>query len=141
MKTAKLIVGDWSDDGHGKTQTYFVEYPSELKHSPEEYYQLALAKGAPDFTEAFEGYASYHLSWDLYTKLDSWFKTNDVSFPWDETVGAEEDDMYMECDTYVDLWVVIANTGIGLAGESGTIRLVAETKFQTFCIGGYGLFE
>jgi len=50
MERFKLILGDWSDDGHGKTETFIVESNKPVDEAREAYFE-AVKKTGIDFGE------------------------------------------------------------------------------------------
>lgn len=139
MKTAILIIGDWSDDGHGKTETLAVEYPESLEHPIGDYYKIAVESGVRDISSFVEGYEESEVDRkvieDIAEKIGH--RIDDLWNLFDD-----EDDSKTVClswDSYSEIWILIANHGIKISGEGP--NKIARIKVPMVAIGGYGLFS
>lgn len=152
-RTATITVGDWSDDGHGKVETFTVEITGTLgggttpRHSeagwgcsksPDlwHYYSLGLkATGVPDVTKYCADYEDNEVEAEVFDQ-------------WKAVLGVDLDDrkptngLYYFCtDDYATVWVALVNKGIEAALEEGFVKILPTAQTLNYNIGGYGLFS
>ena len=124
MNRFKLIVGDWSHDGHGMTQEFIIESNISI-------YDLRLAYIAGEeiigvsFSKFFSNYDQSFMSKDLEEKLSKYI---DLSiFDLDQDLDPEE---------YIHIWLQIAKIGRPDFEYKSVDYNIPEME-----IGGYGLFH
>lgn len=125
----RLIMGDTSDDGHGKTITicYDVNVSSyELKQ--------AFIRGTDtlgvDLEEICSGYGDNILDNEDYEKLSKHIDVESIGF------DIFEDEINIPHEAYAELWMRIAQVG----DPSIKFELLHDTDDE-IDIGGYGLFQ
>lgn len=139
MTQIQLVVGDWSDDGHGKTSTVVVEADCGKKHL-EAAFKRGVEKLGVDVTDACEDYDDDEMPRTVYNTIkavdpdlvtDSWSK---LCFD-DEEDHFEEDVVYMAPDMYAVLWMLTAKAG------DPDLKWSIVADVPKINIGGYGFFS
>lgn len=154
MKQVKLIVGDWSGDGHEKSEDFFVEVDDAIDLN--KFYKKGTKLLGVNFIEKFcTDYEDQYVSSKFWKLLKS--KTElperlvrvveneeyyyDENFEGYDNEDSGEDDTPPSPDhhslqptTFVIIYLEICKLG-GLENY----KLVEDT-FETIDIGGYGLF-
>lgn len=125
MAVVNLIVGDWSDDGHGKTETYAIESNierNEITHA----YNKALKQNPKlnDFEQLCEGYEDSSIPEEF---LDELKRLGYQAPAW------MEKELRISRDEFVDIYLFIVKVG-NPAFEYSKVRA------NEINIGGYGLF-
>lgn len=134
-----LVVGDWSDDGHGKTEKFLIE-----SNKPIQEVRAAYNKGCKiagfDLTEsACINYLDNTIPPDILKKLygvlpdfvKTWLFCADT-FNADLHLSVPYD---IECaEFFADIWIQIAQLG------DGDLHLEYHHEVESINIGGYGVF-
>lgn len=127
-----LVVGDWSDDGHGKTEHVCVEVNC-TKDELQQAYDEGVGKLGFSMRDEVQDYENHILSLEAYMALVS----SGFNFE-DEENGLEtvitEEDRYIGRQDYAILWMWIAHVGRPYI----THKVVKQDN--QINIGGYGLF-
>lgn len=134
MEKIKLIVGDWSDDGHGKTDIYLIK--SNLsKKDIEEAFDQGVAKIGCDITDHCKGYTDSKIAREEYNKfVAQGFKRGDYIY---EDEDDESGPFYVSSETYRDLYLFTVKCG----NDNFIFKHVFEDRKNDIKIGGYGLFS
>ena len=133
MYTTKLVMGDWSDDGHGKTEDIVIKSNLTSKQL-EAAYNKGVKKLGFDFAEVCcADYEDSEVPEEYQEKL---LKAGFADYlPEDQLEGGGNwfDDFYT--DSYVWVWMFIAYLG--------DPKLVWEKakEVNSINIGGYGFFH
>lgn len=146
----KVILGDWSNDGHGMTEMFVVEIP-HMKDRAEvgKFYKKGVEKLGFDLTkEVCREYENpmmrdYHyeiLLDDGYVPYE--FKLQESKY--DEIPDySEEEDVYITTELFLDIYMHFVS--VGYADEVGSSKSfyyhVADDDMEQMRIGGYGLFS
>ena len=136
MNTFKLILGDWSGDGHRQTSSRTIQTDLTrdevcaavakaqvelgLGSMPRRVYKEAELLVASEYEDANAPSAEVRAA---------------LGFEFSEPEFREPEDTYMTDDDFVDLWLRIARRG---ARPDAVLELAPEAP--SICIGGYGLF-
>ncbi len=131
MYTINIVVGDWSDDGHGKTETFVFE----CSHSPEDV-QTAHTKGITAeqhkvIDTIAEEYEDQTLTEDHIRVLEEiGFDVAHMEF---RNADSEFDEPYITNDEFVNLyWHIV---------KRGNTEITHSHKIAaSITIGGYGFF-
>lgn len=150
MNTVQLIIGDWSDDGHGKTDTVVVRSNLDAR-GIEAAYQAGLKKLAEDYDGDFyldmDNLCDEYEDSSLPAKLRNYFVSRELldvdmeseAFGYDYSTDWEYDpdaDGTMDSDSFANLYISIARYGDPLL----VIERVSDAYDMRINIGGYGLF-
>lgn len=131
MTEITLCVGDWSNDGHGRTEDIIVDIAglgaSRLRNA----YARGAEKTGVDISTICEGYEENFLSPDDIEKLSAF----------GIIVATRGDDMgdsgaYVSPGEYARLWMLIATVG----DPSLDWRILPDNR-EWVDIGGYGCFS
>lgn len=133
MYTTKLVMGDWSDDGHGKTEDIVIKSNLTSKQL-EAAYKKGVKKLGFDFSEVCcADYEDSEVPEEYQEKL---LKAGLADYlPEDQLEGDGNwfDDFYT--DHYMWVWMFIAHLGDpSLVWENAK-------EVNSINIGGYGLFH
>ena len=135
MHTITLITGDWSGDGHEKTDSVTISSNLSPKELEEAFIRGEKVIGI-DFANQFRDYESNQLPFEMIQKMSKHFDTGyDVPQDIDPSeVDSSRYDETLYSNDYVHLWLEIA--------KIGNPELVYEfcKTGLTLSIGGYGLF-
>ena len=118
-----LVVGDWSDDGHGKVHVIPVESNKEVDDV-----MYAFDKGNEGVN--LEQYCSDYEDNMVPTKLIMEFVSEDLYL-----CDPDEEFHDIESATYAEIWL-----GIARKGDPELVISVTEEELPEIRIGGYGLF-
>nr|DAW84435.1 MAG TPA: hypothetical protein [Caudoviricetes sp.] len=128
-----IVLGDWGDDGHGKTETFCIEcnYP---KQKVEEAYHSAVAKTDFNFAESI--CSKYDDSQVSKEQLSILKEIGVDSFITDDVIE-DSDGIYCYCDDYIELlfgFIKIVLPDLDYA-------IIPQNIFRPNCdYFGYGLF-
>ena len=128
--TISIVVGDWSDDGHGKTAHYQIQ--SNLSHKEiSKAYKKGSKKLGFDFSETVA--SSYD---DSEIPAEELVKLREAGWTGEFYDVAEPGEpQYLEADTFMEIWLFIAKLGNPL------MEYEIPAVDSTLNIGGYGLFQ
>ena len=133
--TVNLIVGDWSDNGHGKTETFTVNCNLDKK-ALEKAYKAGVKKTQVDLTkDVATNFEDNSISRDAVDKLGKHgFKISDHSddVPYPDEIDCEAS---LWSDGFATTWLFIARVG----NPELEYEFVVDNT-STINIGGYGLF-
>ena len=152
----KLVIGDFSDDGHGKTETVIVE----TRHTAEQIIE-AFQKGAEKLdlkTTYIKGwpllnidglcsnYEDYKFPKDIAAKLgvtlsedvyiSAFWENKDINQEWNDFVAKDGKLEKYATLSYCAVWLAIA-----LQGDPTIKMSVVQDTMPKINIGGYGLFN
>lgn len=131
MNSYSLIVGDWSHDGHGQTETYFIDTDASL-HDISEAYDAGVTIFGVNIMHEFENYEQCEITEELYTAIQTHLPklASDWCLEGEYTAETVEG---MHPDAYVDLYLAIV--------KLGNPNISISRAFpKSLSIGGYGLF-
>lgn len=123
MNRIALIVGDWSDDGHGKTETFMID----TNYTQKQLYdaQHKLDELGYEWSETMQDYEDSIVSDETLAK---WAELGFIP-----NVVEHDADGYYDPDSYVELFLALIRhinpDFVGTVVKSGAVN-----------IGGYGLF-
>ena len=127
-----ILVGDWSADGHGKTETetYTSNYAAD---DIEQFYSEAVEKLGFDITKYFDSYEDDTIEQSILDPvIDRLYEPLSktallVAATWDE-----DDTVYhLDPSIMIEIWTAMAS----FAGAD-----LVKVTIQDIRIGGYGLF-
>jgi len=122
-----LVIGDWSDDGHGKTHTVTVK-SNLLKENIDRAYLEGVKKIGVDISEYCEDYEDTLVPMEALKKLET------AGFDLYTLDGYGEDEEFgIWYEDFAKIWMFIAKTG-----NPDLILVPADPN--SINIGGYGLF-
>lgn len=142
MELEKVVVGDWSYDGHGSTRTHYIQVP--CKFDTRKAYEVGREVVGFNIMKQCSGYDDSNFCKEVYDAVAAAAAKYDVVMHEVEYYD-EGDDEPVSCissDDFFHLWLVVVNIGkqVLLPGSPP----IAETKItsrSTHNIGGYGLFS
>lgn len=127
MYLIKLVVGDWSGDGHEKTQNYYI-YSNLSKKDIDESLKLAKNKLTFDVRNIASDYEERGMSAKQAAKL------TEYNFKFDDDNIENDGSVYLTPEIFVDIYLF----SIKLGNDNFEYTLL-KPDF-TINIGGYGLF-
>lgn len=126
MHTVNLVMGDWSADGHGMTETITIKCNVSRDELVEAYKVGSLTCGVDLKAEVACDYDDSSFPVDIIEKLEA------CGFNSEGLV--EEGDAFIEPELYWNVWMFIAKLG------NPAIEF-DEVAGQDIKIGGYGMFQ
>lgn len=141
MREETIVVGDWSQDGHCKTEIHIISVPSHFPDiSP--LYREAL-EVLPAFEHFFEGYEYSEMKLGQFLSIRDALGGAFQSNPLDEALEncLDDDKVYFDAEMYAHLWVEYVNFAATKQGLLGKVRFVDNPQTKIHIIGGYGLFS
>lgn len=144
----KVVLGDWSDDGHGKTSTFIINSNRDTSNI-----EKAYKKGVAVLGFDFERKVAYTYE-DSTIKIEYLKSLIQTGFEWEATVynlktqdyddvvfskqndvsyETYEDSFCLDDESYLAMWFHVAKLG----DPDLEYEIV---KIQSLNIGGYGLF-
>lgn len=143
MELEKVVVGDWSFDGHGMSDSYIIKVP--CKFDTNEAYKVGTEAVGFDLKRQCADYENSNFSKAVYTAIEETAAKYDVPM-WDmEFFDDEDDDMptsFATSDDFFQLWLVVVNIGKQIMSlGSPPIEEEKISCKRTHNIGGYGLFS
>jgi hypothetical protein len=128
-----LVMGDWSYDGHGKTETISVLSSKGLSAVIAAYKKGVQAVGLDLTDEVACDYEDSTLSAEhLATLVAAGYQIEGLEEAEGEPVP--KDYQYLSTDQFVDMWLFIVRKG------DPDLRIEVGAQDPTINIGGYGLF-
>lgn len=133
MNTINLIIGDESNDGHGKTSTYSIATPGTIDDFNVAYNKACNILGFNFITDCCNDYEDNLIDFDIAEKLKN--SGIDLDLYLEKWPGLEktEDGYGVWTDDYVLLYIEIVKLG----GYTEPITIINNNEIS---IGGYGLF-
>lgn len=133
MNLLALRIGDWSRDGHERTEDVVVR----VNKSPmaiEKAYRDGVAICEVDIEKLVEDYEA----WDIPSKELRMLHRHGILRDWnfDEESLSQDFSLYCEHDKYAEIYLRIAQLG----AADLKYEMLKEDEFPVLCIGGYGLF-
>lgn len=119
----QLVVGDWSDDGHGKTSTVTIE---SSKSKEDTLRAFILGNKKHKLTNYCSDYGDATIPEELILSLAE-------NLPWNFDEDVSYEDFHATPEEYADLWIAVA-----LSADSELI--INQKDMPTLNIGGYGCF-
>lgn len=147
MEQVKLILGDWSNDGHGMTDVTNILVNCS-GDTLEEAYEIGVQIVGFDIKDTCHKYEDSSINAHELTLLDiHGFDLNNIEGCYKDEDDEEYDedsrleDVYLYKDEFVAIWLFIA--GLGFKALTGEELIVNKTVDQVVSIkiGGYGLFQ
>jgi hypothetical protein len=134
----RVVIGDWSDDGHGKTETFFYDIPLSDEASLKANYDANCAR----LNVKPDSWAENYQDWnypveDLHRVIRDGFQVwreDTDSFPFDD------DNAEFAHQEFADMLVYLATDGIGTY-EPVEIPAMFGGGFMDSEHYGYGMFE
>jgi hypothetical protein len=124
--TINLVVGDWSDDGHGKTDSYTIQTKTtrlELEKAFKKGQKIIGFNLDEDVCAEYEEYELKESEADKIREHLPNFNIDDL-----------DDGCYMDSESFAILYMEIAKLG------DPTIEYEIADNENSINIGGYGLF-
>jgi hypothetical protein len=131
MSRIKLVIGDWSCDGHEKSDDYYIESNLSKKEIEKAYKKGTKLLGFDFSEEIAECYEDSTLPKDKWEK----FKELGYTGGFDSEDQADENGVNIWLEEFLDLYLFI----IQLGNPDFKYELVEEE--DTIHIGGYGLYH
>lgn len=129
MNTINLVLGDWSHDGHGKSETVTIETNLTVKQIANAYKKGSKKIGFDLTEEVASEYEDSSLPIDVVDSL------NDAGFDVEKEVGMYNDELdSLDTDNFVKIYLFI----VGVGAPSFKYKIVHNVDIN---IGGYGLFS
>lgn len=130
-----LVLGDWSDDGHGKTDT--INIKSNLdKKDMEKAYEAGTKKLGFDFCGyVAEDYEDNKLDDEKWNKLKELGYQNEALE--DEAEKYNDGEISLWTDSYTDIYLFIVKLG----NDKFEFEYLVGEQNPQIRIGGYGLFQ
>lgn len=141
-----LVLGDWSGDGHSKTDTIVI-MSSLNKKDVEKAYKNGTKKLGFDFiNEVCEEYEDRLLPKDkLELLMKSGFKASDFGYKSKYELKELKDALEDECSPGLGLWIdtfpKIYLFIVKLGNEDFKYRILEGAENPSINIGGYGLYD
>ena len=151
MNKMYLVLGDWSDDGHGKHDKILLESNVSVKDIQDAYKASCKLTGVSfnhneDFTETKRGweeadkyriackYEDSQLSKFVFDILAKHGLTKEMLEEWDtENIQDEEEDISLITESYIQLWIWF----VKLSLPSVAVIKIVEEKDNIPVINGY----
>jgi hypothetical protein len=127
-----LVVGDWSDDGHGKTETVMIMSNFDQKQIRAAYKKGVKTLGLDVAEHVCEDYEDSILSLKDYKTLSD--KGFIFSKEIKKIVEKKNDEIYVDTDLFVKMYLFVVKLG------EPTFEYEIPKPLQCVEIGGYGLF-
>lgn len=129
-----LVLGDWSHDGHEKTETINIR-SNLLKAGIEEAYALGTEKLGFDFCKEiaadYEDNMLDNEKWEALKKLG--YQDDDLE---EDGIKYNEGDISLWTDSFTDIYLFIVKLG----NDEFEFEYLSEVQNPQIKIGGYGLF-
>lgn len=123
----KLVVGDWSKDGHEKSEDIYIESNLSIKDLTKAYKKGVSIVGLDVQSEVAANYQDSNISKKDLDKL--------INAGLEIELDEDGDEFYLDENSYSEIWLFVAKLGNPAFEYS---FLEAEEQLN---IGGYGLFE
>lgn len=142
-KTITLVLGDWSDDGHGKSETIVVGSNLDKDEVFKAYQKGSKKLGFNFIDKIAADYEDNWLSSDKLGKLmehgitPEKFFSNDYDLKQAKEALENEDGVGLWTDSYAAIFLLIAKLG----NETFEYEILPEDRSSRINIGGYGLFS
>jgi hypothetical protein len=149
MPIIDLVVGDWSDDGHGKADHFLIETACD-RVAVKSFYTAGtkaldfdLGSYCQDFRDE-EG-IPFDIAKDAFEKLDLAFNADSIIKGGDDDffyIGDynESPTVYPYPDAWARIWLSIAEYGAKVTGTEFVYAYMLPDG-GTIPIGGYGIYE
>lgn len=145
-----ITIGDWSNDGHGMTDTTFIELPT-VKNEDElnDFYKVGTKiVGFNLVEEICSNYEENEMDEDKYKKLVKLgfvpYKFMKSNRKWEEDANYSEKNLcyHLNTESYLDIYMFIVSLGYRyILGSSDSFSyLKISNELPVVTIGGYGLF-
>jgi hypothetical protein len=131
--TIDLVIGDWSDDGHGETETVTIKSNFNSVWMGRAYEQASVILGFCFVTDVAYEYETPYISMELITKLREVLEEPNLL---DGDIDPEAECIGIEVDEYLDIYLKIIKLG-----EPDFKYKVLGQENEVINIGGYGLFQ
>lgn len=132
----KITLGDWSDDGHGKTETFVIETNVPFKYIVE-YYKKSVEKYLDFSTYVCAEYGDSSINMEQIELFES--IGMDMSY-YKEEFDNEDERFWVAKEDYVDLLLMF----VGLSSNKKIEYSIITDKLPEFVrhasMFGYGLF-
>ena len=125
----KLVVGDWSSDGHGRTTTFMVETGGLVDGDVlKKFYQRGVEAVGLDITKFV--CADYEDS-----LLPQWAIRKLMAAGWDHW-EFDPREHHLDPEQFMEIWLFIAGRGC----PDLKVRVLGHDEVPSINLGGYGLF-
>jgi hypothetical protein len=124
----ELIVGDWSNDGHGRTRMFTIA-SNLTKAELEKAYEAGVKIVGFDPKHFVEDYQQSYLPAEQILRLIE-LGIKDWVAPDDD----DDEDVEIYPDAYKDIWLFVAKLG------NPEFEFELNVPSETIKVGGYGLF-
>lgn len=138
MHLTRLVIGDWSHDGHEKTADFLVKTNLSMDALAQAYV-AGCAKLGIKLHEFVEDYQAYEVPRSVIATLTGGVKAEEDLLTGDllEQLDADPDALVgLSVDDYAILWLLVAR-----AGRPELVWEEQHVDTPVINIGGYGLFE
>jgi hypothetical protein len=141
----RLVLGDWSHDGHNQTDTKVINSSLNRDELIAAFQLGAAASGLlpqaqhhSTYLTVAEEYEDSKLARKEYARLAvlGVVPIDPNEFPFDEEIDREDDTIYLDEGSYTELWLAVAKFG----NPALEYALVSDTM-PSINIGGYGLLN
>jgi hypothetical protein len=135
--TINLVIGDWSDDGHGKKDKFTIKCNLDKK-ALEKAYKKGVKKVGVDITSdvahEYEDSTISKEDWDKLLKAGMKAdEVGEVDIP--DHLDGQSDRIFIWPDAFADIWLFVAKAGNPKFEFEHVIATASNIN-----IGGYGLF-
>lgn len=147
MYKFKITLGDPSDDGHGKTETYIIQSNRPLEEVRKAYSLACRISGIKFHNEICADYEDHSLSKDQIEKFENiGINVIGLMFGNSEYDPDYEDSGWLEMDTYVELllcFITLYTSELKLIIVSDELEDFEfyDDKYGYISHFGYGLFD
>lgn len=132
MKTIELVLGDWSDDGHGKTESFYIKTEEDIDDINSAYKKGSEIIGFWLDEEVCYEYENNVMEDDVFEKLEA------SGFPLLQEIIDNE--MYLYEDVFTKIYLHVVSIGFKELFGRDFYFEYARKNIPTINIGGYGLF-
>lgn len=134
MYKFELELGDWSDDGHGKTEDYLIHSNKPVEDVRESYFKAVGLTGINFGGEVCSDYGDGELDLDLYEKFKELGYVFDEE-KWDIEFNSKNicDSIYVERSAFMDL----ALWFIKLGDSTLELKIIEKDPVDSFHFYGF----
>lgn len=135
MHKITLVVGDWSGDGHDKSDTYIIESNLDLEQLSAAYKAGVQLLGTDLVEDICSDYEDNSFPVEVFNKLQALLGPHKVQLDLDEDYPeAEEEFRVYDSELWVDLILGVCKLG------NPSLEWSLIDPDASWHIGGYGLF-
>ena len=126
----RLVTGDWSSDGHGKTSNLNIKSNLSLAQIEKAYKAGTKILGTDIIENVCRDYEDNNISCEFYNKM--------IELGFDGEVG-EDENLTKDISVWHDDWPYYVLFVVKLGNKD--FKYSENTKGDSWNIGGYGLFK